>query len=183
MQEFPHVAYRCSTDTLCAFSWQWIHGLGRPPITAPFVAISCADCRASDGVTLYREAQEWRERVLAELERQRGWVASWPAERALNDRIAELCRERGFTFMSWETAPWDAPDKLPADYNVLNDTLPAAVRLRRRLVAEIESKQVVGRISIKVEGLSEIEATRTMDRLVAEQHAAGLHSGAFWPFS
>jgi hypothetical protein len=94
-----------------------------------------------DGVTLYRKAQEWRERVLAELERRPEWVAEWRAEQALNRRIEELCEAKGLKFLPHETPPWQAPDELPEDYRRdrtgWGDGLPQAVKLRRRLIAEI----------------------------------------------
>jgi hypothetical protein len=65
----------------------------------------------------------------------------------LNRRIAELCARKGFTFQPWKCPPDQSPDELPADY-VHNEaaagwyaSLPQAVRLRRRLIAEIEADE------------------------------------------
>jgi hypothetical protein len=95
-----------------------------------------------DGPTLYRERQKWRERVIAELERRPDWVREWRAEQDLNRRIEALCVSKGLTFMPHECPPWDAPDSLPEGWRsngtAGDASLPHAVKLRRRLVAEIE---------------------------------------------
>jgi hypothetical protein len=91
----------------------------------------------------HRQALEWRAKLIAELERRPDWVADWRAEQELDRRIEALCEAKGLTFMPNECPPWQAPDELPADYN--NGTgwaasMPLAVKLRRKLIAELEGK-------------------------------------------
>jgi hypothetical protein len=97
-----------------------------------------------DGPTLYREEQKWRERTLAELERRPDWVAQWRAARDLERRIEALCEAKGLKFLPHETPPWWAPDELPEGWRgngtAGDASLPQAVKLRRRLIAEIEGR-------------------------------------------
>ena len=54
-----------------------------------------------------------------------------------------MCQERGLQFLPHECAPWDAPDELPDDFRDSGpwaSSLPMAVRLRRKLIAEIEGR-------------------------------------------
>jgi hypothetical protein len=92
----------------------------------------------------HRIALEWRKKLIAELEARPEWVAAWKAARDLDDRIEALCEAKGLYFAPHETPPWWAPDELPDDYRSdsrdgLGDDLPQAVKLRRRLIAELEA--------------------------------------------
>jgi hypothetical protein len=90
---------------------------------------------------VHRQALEWRHKLIADIKRRPKWVAEWRAEQELNRLIRELCEERGLRFMPHECPPWNAPDELPEDYRDGTGwaaSLPQAVRLRRRLIAEIE---------------------------------------------
>jgi hypothetical protein len=91
----------------------------------------------------HRQALEWRRRLLREIEDRPEGVAAWRAAQALNDRIEALCEERGFYFAPHECPPWWAPDELPEGWRsngtAGDDRLPQAVRLRRRLVRELEA--------------------------------------------
>jgi hypothetical protein len=90
------------------------------------------------------QALEWRVKLVAELEQRSDWVSEWRAERALDASIERLCEEGGLHFKPHETPPWWAPDELPDDYapdgTGGNDSLPQAVKLRRKLIAEIEAQ-------------------------------------------
>jgi hypothetical protein len=89
----------------------------------------------------HRQALEWRAKLIAEIERRPEWVAEWRAEQELDRRIEQLCEERGLAFAPYECPPWRAPDELPADYDNGTgwaESLPQAVKLRRRLIAELE---------------------------------------------
>jgi hypothetical protein len=62
------------------------------------------------------------------------------SEDELNDRIRQLCKERGYTFKPWETEPADAtegPSPWPAGA-VGTESWAKAQALRRQLIAEIE---------------------------------------------
>lgn len=95
------------------------------------------------GIEMYREGQKWRRRLIAELCRRPDWIAEWHAARDLDQRIEDLCRRKGLEFRPWEMPPWRAPDELPepsADrMHAYGGTIQAAVRLRRRLIAELEA--------------------------------------------
>jgi hypothetical protein len=97
-----------------------------------------------DGPTLYREGHRWRERVLAELEQRPERVAEWRSAQELDAAIEALCKAKGLRFHPHETMPWNAPDELPDDYNVNGagwyNSLPQAVKLRRKLIAELEGR-------------------------------------------
>src|SRR5687768_11561661 len=60
-----------------------------------------AGCRPS-GVEQYKAGQEWRRRIIAELQRQPDWVREWRERQALNRRIRELCERKQLKFMPWE---------------------------------------------------------------------------------
>jgi hypothetical protein len=86
-----------------------------------------------------RLAWEWRQKLIAELDQRPDWVAEWRAEQDLNRRIEALCEARELAFMPHETTPWNAPDELPDDWDLAGDkSLPKAVKLRRKLIAELE---------------------------------------------
>jgi hypothetical protein len=93
----------------------------------------------------HRHALAWRRKLIDEPEQRPDWVRDWRAEQDLNRRIEALCEAKGLTFMPHETPPWWAPDELPDDWESNHHTagdksLPQAVKLRKRLVAEIEGK-------------------------------------------
>jgi hypothetical protein len=96
-----------------------------------------------------RRALEWREKLIVELEERPEWVAEWRAAQELDDAIEALCKARGLQFHPHETTPWQAPDELPAGYDDdadswhkrFRDDLPQAVKLRRRLIAELEGRR------------------------------------------
>jgi hypothetical protein len=98
-----------------------------------------------DGLTLYREGQRWRRQLIVELARSPEWIAQWRERRELNRRIRKLCAAKDLQFRPWECAPWNAPDELPErdgqnDWiHIYGGTVPQAVQLRRRLIAELEA--------------------------------------------
>jgi hypothetical protein len=51
-----------------------------------------------DGLTQYREGQNWRRKMSTELARRPEWIAEWRARRDLNRRIHELCERRNLVF-------------------------------------------------------------------------------------
>jgi hypothetical protein len=71
------------------------------------------------------------------------------SDESLDERIKSLCEERGLEFMPWECEPWNAPDSVPDGFHpqdsVWARSLPQAVRLRRRLIAELEAGEVNAR--------------------------------------
>jgi hypothetical protein len=90
----------------------------------------------------HRQSVEWRVKLFWELKARPAWVASWRAEKRLDERVKELCEAKGLRFGLWEMPPWRAPDELPEGWhpewgNVL-ESLPQAVELRRQLIREIE---------------------------------------------
>jgi hypothetical protein len=91
----------------------------------------------------HRLALEWRRKLIAELEERPEWVASWRAGQDLDQRIRDLCEARGYNFMPHECHPADAPDELPEGWRsngtAGDDSLPQAVKLRRRLITELEA--------------------------------------------
>jgi hypothetical protein len=48
-----------------------------------------------DGVTLYREGQKWRRKLIAFLKRRPDWIAEFRAARELDRRIEALCEAKG----------------------------------------------------------------------------------------
>jgi hypothetical protein len=90
----------------------------------------------------YRESVAWRRRLIAELRRRPNWVGEWFAVRDLDRRIEALCRRKGLEFKPWECPPWRAPDEVPeiapGGWHMYGDSMAPAVRLRRRLIAELE---------------------------------------------
>jgi hypothetical protein len=95
------------------------------------------------GEDRHRQALEWRKKLIAELEARPDWVAAWRAARDLDDRIEALCEAKGLYFAPYECEPWNAPDELPEGWRgngtAGDASLPQAVKLRRRLIAEIEA--------------------------------------------
>jgi hypothetical protein len=91
----------------------------------------------------HRQALEWRRKLIAELEERPEWVAAWRAEQDLNRRIEALCKQKGLQFYPHETPPWWAPDELPDGWRsngtAGDESLPQAVKLRRRLIRELEA--------------------------------------------
>ena len=59
----------------------------------------------------------------------------------LNDRIRDLCEQRGLTFKPWEIAPWDvdggASPWPPGTAG--SASWPRAQALRRKLIAELKA--------------------------------------------
>jgi hypothetical protein len=95
------------------------------------------------GLDRYREGQNWRRKAIAELKRSPDWIADWRAARELNRQIQALCGRRGLKFMPWETAPWqvgDGPVSEGTDGTFGTYTRPAAQKLRRRLIRELEAE-------------------------------------------
>ena len=95
------------------------------------------------GLDRYREGQNWRRKAIAELKRSPDWIADWRAARELNRQIEALCERRGLKFMPWETAPWqvgDGPVSEGTDGTFGAYTRPAAQKLRRRLIRELEAE-------------------------------------------
>jgi len=98
-------------------------------------------------VERHQRSVAWRRKLYAVLRRRPAWVARWRAQQAarreLDDRIEALCEARGLRFSPAEIPPWLAPDELPEDFapgtRVWDRSLPQAVRLRRRLVAELRA--------------------------------------------
>jgi hypothetical protein len=91
----------------------------------------------------HEESCEWRLKLIAELHRRPKWVKEWRALQELDRRIEALCKERGLYFKPWETPPWAAPDELPEDYRPEPNSfevLRPAVKLRKRLIAELEGR-------------------------------------------
>jgi hypothetical protein len=92
----------------------------------------------------HKESVQWRSRLIQELKRRPEWIAQWRAERDLDDRIRCLCEAQGLTFAPWEMPPWSAPDEVPERRDtefsdIYRASLPQAVKLRRRLIAELEA--------------------------------------------
>jgi hypothetical protein len=93
----------------------------------------------------HRRSVEWRRKLYAELLRRPEWVARWraeqEAERELNERIEALCEARGLRLAPGECPPWAAPNELPEDFSpssrIWDRSIPQAVKLRRRLIAEL----------------------------------------------
>jgi hypothetical protein len=98
---------------------------------------------STDGLECYREGQKWRRKLIAELQKRPEWIAEWRAEQDLNRRIRELCERKGLRFMPWECHPANASDELPErDLGLMHmyaNSLPEAVKLRRRLISELEA--------------------------------------------
>ena len=90
-----------------------------------------------DGEEEHRQALAWRRKLIAELERRPDWVAAYRAWVDLNRRIEALCEQKGLNF-GLDLPPWDAPDAVP-DGNTDPD-LPLAVKMRKRLIAELEAE-------------------------------------------
>jgi hypothetical protein len=57
------------------------------------------------GVEMYREGQKWRRKLIGELKRRSEWVAEWRAEREMDRKVEELCRQKGLVFPPWECRP------------------------------------------------------------------------------
>jgi hypothetical protein len=101
---------------------------------------------APDGLTLYREGQRWRRKLIAGLARSPQWIAAWRERRELNRRVRRLCEEKDLQFRPWECAPWNAPDELPEPddqnewFHLYSGTVRQAVRLRRQLIRELEAE-------------------------------------------
>ena len=101
--------------------------------------------KPSDGVTIYREGQRWRRKVIAELRQRPEWVQKWLADAEMDRKVKQLCEQKGLKFAPWKCPPWmiRADDELPGapDRNNLWDiSQPLARRLRRQLEAEIKGK-------------------------------------------
>ena len=63
------------------------------------------------------------------------------SDEALNERIKQLCEERGYTFKPWETLPWEVTDTGPCPWSpgtLAAETWPQAQRLRRVLLGLLE---------------------------------------------
>jgi hypothetical protein len=103
---------------------------------------------------LHRQSLEWRSKLIKELQRRPDWVAAWRAERELNQRIRELCEERGWTFKLWEVHPAEADDG-PSPWPPGTggyESWPKAQKLRRHLIAELKAQGLmVGAVKIRVE--------------------------------
>lgn len=57
----------------------------------------------------------------------------------LNERIRELCEQRGWRFRPWEAPPWWVDDDTaPAGGTAWEQSVPKAQKLRKRLIAEME---------------------------------------------
>jgi hypothetical protein len=117
------------------------HGVPYPIF--PDLAKSEKDPVYVGGEENHRLALEWRRKLIAELEERPEWVASWRAGQDLDQRIRDLCEARGYNFMPHECHPADAPDELPEGWRsngtAGDDSLPQAVKLRRRLITELEA--------------------------------------------
>jgi hypothetical protein len=97
------------------------------------------DGKPADGPTLYKLGQEWRRRLIRELERSPEWVAEWRAAVALNERIRALCAARNYAFAPWEVHPADCDDG-PSPWPsgcAGSMSWPHAQKLRARLIAEL----------------------------------------------
>jgi len=92
----------------------------------------------------HRQSVEWRRRLLAELACSPEWIAEWRVARELDQRIRQLCKRKNLVFRPWECHPADAPDEMPeSDPDAMHmyaGTMPAAVRLRAWLIAELEAE-------------------------------------------
>jgi hypothetical protein len=112
---------------------------GPVPLEAQGLNAGCV----RSGVALYKEAQQWRRKALRELKRNPEWVEGRLAEVRLNERVEALCAERGYSFAPHETPPWAVSADGPSPWGDRGCagalTWPAAQRLRRQLVAEIEA--------------------------------------------
>jgi hypothetical protein len=104
--------------------------------------------RAVDGVSLYREGQAWRRKILDELRRQPKWVAEWRAEAAHDQRIKELCEAKGYKFAPHECEPWAVPSEGAWPYGPTSAgafSWPKAQKLRRQLERELAEQDAAAR--------------------------------------
>jgi hypothetical protein len=92
----------------------------------------------------HRQSVAARHRLIAWLQQHPEWIEEYRAEQRLDERIKALCEAKGFRFWPWEMAPWRAPNEVPEPESDLTysyaQSIPAAVRLRKRLIAELEAK-------------------------------------------
>jgi hypothetical protein len=93
----------------------------------------------------HRQSCIWRRKLIAELTQNPEWIAEWRAEREMDRRVEELCRQKGFRFAPWECPPWaiGVHDELPQvnEFSRAWDaSRPLAQRLRRQLEAELKAK-------------------------------------------
>jgi hypothetical protein len=93
-----------------------------------------------DGVTLYREGQKWRRKLIAFLKRRPDWIAEFRAARELDRRIEALCEAKGLRFAPWEPTPWqvgDGPCPMWGEDSIWGRSWPKAQALRRQLIREL----------------------------------------------
>jgi hypothetical protein len=95
-----------------------------------------------NGVVLYREGQLWRRKILTELRRSPEWIAAWYAAREMDERVKQLCQQKGLHFGPHECPPWwvRADEELPPTTTPWAETAILAQRLRRELEAELAAE-------------------------------------------
>ena len=81
----------------------------------------------------YAAAQRLRAELISKISRSPRWVQKWYASRSLDARIEALCERKGLRFKPWEPLPWWPSAEGPA------------LRLRKRLIAELEAADAAER--------------------------------------
>jgi hypothetical protein len=113
------------------------------PAEESWMAGACFGGHGGDGLTRWRETQEWRRKIIAELEKRPAWIAAWRAEVAHDKRIEALCKTKGYRFAPHELTPWEVPSEGDSRYAQGTGgsmSWAKAQKLRRQLERELAAQ-------------------------------------------